>query len=308
MKTTIFDLSKCNICGRKCQVNRINNYKSFCSVDQKIYIASIFNHKGEEPPISGAKGICNVFFAHCNMQCVYCQNYQISDNRTEASNFKISLEEAVNQIISILNKGVPAVGFVTPCHQVPQMIEIIEALHAKGYFPIIVYNTNAYENIETLKIIEKYVDVYLPDLKYSDNSLAQKYSKTTNYVETAIEAIKEMIRQKSDYLYINKDGYAESGVIIRHLVLPNHVENSIGVMDIIAKELSPNIHISLMSQYYPTHKAFEYPELSRHITEEEYTAVKKHMEKLGLTNGWIQEYESKDYYRPNFESNVPFID
>lgn len=301
-----FDFSSCQMCGRICKVNRVDNFSSFCKVDQNIYISSIFVHKGEEPPISGDIGICNVFFAHCNLQCVYCQNYQISDNSSDIQKFHISLEEATQQIIQILDTGVQALGFVSPSHFVAQMIEIIELLHKKGYFPTIVYNTNAYDNVETLKILEKYVDIYLPDFKYSNNQIAVKYSKAPNYRRIATEAIKEMLRQKGDFLYLNSKGYAESGVIIRHLVLPNNVENSIEVLDIIANEFSKQVHISLMSQYYPTYKSFEFEELSRTINEFEYNQVVDKINELGLYNGWVQEFESKDYYRPNFENSNPF--
>lgn len=303
-----FDFISCQMCGRTCKVNRIDNFSSFCQVDQNIFISSIFNHKGEEPPISGNTGICNVFFAHCNLQCVYCQNFQISNNKSDLQKFKISLEQAVEKIISILNTGAKSVGFVSPSHFVLQTIDIIELLHKKGYYPTIVYNTNAYDNVESLKILEKYVDVYLPDFKYSNDKIAVKYSQAPNYRQIATSAIKEMIRQKGDFLYVNSKGYAESGVIIRHLVLPNNTENSIGVLEIIANELSKNVHLSLMSQYYPTYKSFYYPELSRHINQQEYYTVVEKLNELGLKNGWIQEFESKDYYRPNFENSQPFED
>lgn len=303
----IFNLERCSICGRSCLADRINTDKSFCKTDDKIYIASIFVHKGEEPPVSGDKGICNIFFAHCNMQCVYCQNYQISNNNEPNEKYLISIEDTVSKIIEILETGVPSVGFVSASHFIPQMIQIIEQLHKKNYYPTIVYNTNGYDDLNSLIILESYVDVYLPDFKYAFDDLGIKFSNTPKYSQKALIAIKEMHRQKGDLLYINKAGYAESGVIIRHLVLPNNVENSLKVLDIIA-EISKNIHVSLMSQYYPTYKALEIDELNRPITKDEYKKVVEHMNKLGLDNGWIQEYESKDNYKPDFESENPFAD
>ncbi len=301
-------LENCEICPRKCKTNRIRTNKGYCSTDAGIYIASIFAHKGEEPPISGNKGICNVFFTHCNLQCVYCQNYQISRNNIDHKQYKTTLEDAVEKIISVLETGIDALGFVSPSHFIPQMIEIIETLNSKKYFPVIVYNSNAYDTIESLRLIEKYVDVYLPDLKYSDANIAKKYSKAEDYPEVAFAAIKEMYRQKGDMLFVNKNGYAESGLIIRHLILPNHVQNSIDVLRFIARDVSSNVYISLMSQYYPTADAFKYPEISRPINKKEYAKVVEQAQKLGLTNGWIQELESKDFYRPDFTDNQPFKD
>ena len=158
-------LSSCEVCPRKCKTNRTTSDKGYCKTDNGIYVASVFAHKGEEPPISGNKGICNVFFSHCNLQCVYCQNYQISRNNAPNENFKISLNQVVEKIIAILDTGINSVGFVSPSHFIPQMIEIINELNNRKYFPIIVYNSNGYDTIESLQLLEKYVDVYLPDLK-----------------------------------------------------------------------------------------------------------------------------------------------
>jgi putative pyruvate formate lyase activating enzyme len=166
-----FDFSSCQICGRICKVNRVDNFSSFCKADQNIYISSIFVHKGEEPPFSGDTGICNVFFAHCNLQCVYCQNYQISNNYSDIQKFRISLEQATEKIISILDSGVQSVGFVSPSHFVAQTIDIIDLLHQKGYYPTIVYNTNAYDSVKTLKILENYVDIICLILNIQMNKL-----------------------------------------------------------------------------------------------------------------------------------------
>ena len=301
------NIGKCDICPRNCKINRLVSDKGYCRADAGYYISSIFAHKGEEPIISGKNGICNVFFAHCNLQCVYCQNYQISRNKTDLQQFKITKNEAVKNIIECLTKNkTNIVGFVSPSHFVPQMVEIIEELHSAGFFPTIVYNTNAYDNIETLREIEKYVDVYLPDLKYAFANLGLNYSKVKDYPTVAFEAVKEMFRQKGDFVSINPKGYIESGLIIRHLILPNNVENSLAILRFIAEELSPYIHISLMSQYYPTADAFKYPELSRTITKEEYSEVVKMAQRLNLSNGWIQELTSNEYYLPDFDNTFPF--
>ena len=299
-------LKNCKLCPRNCGVNKIISDKGVCRTKTGYYISSVVVHKGEEPPISGDKGICNVFFAHCNLQCVYCQNYQISRNNINIEQFKMSYEQVLDRIIEILEEtGINIVGFVSPSHFVVETIEIIEGLYKRGYFPTIVYNTNAYDKVETLQMLEKYVDVYLPDMKYMDSRIAAKYSRAKDYPTVAVKAIEEMYRQKGDLLLINKDGYVHSGLIIRHLVLPGNIENSLAVLRFIAS-LSKDIHISLMAQYYPTAEAYKYPEINRVLTQKEYEVVVNELEKLGLSNGWIQDLESSDIYRPDFSREYPF--
>jgi len=298
--------TNCNYCPRNCNTNRYKSNNGYCKTDYDYYISSIFSHKGEEPPISGNKGICNVFYAHCNLQCVYCQNYQISDNRVSAEKHKMPFDIVIKKITDILDTGIDILGFVSPSHFVPQTIQIIEKLKERNYHPTTVYNTNAYDKVESLKLLEKHIDIYIPDFKYSDTNIAKKYSFVSDYPSVALNAIKEMYRQKGHNLYINKTGYAESGIIIRHLILPNNVQNSINILHTITKNLSKNIHISLMSQYYPAYKAQRHPELLRPINSTEYLRVVNEAKKIGLTNGWIQKLESNNNYRPNFEKNKPF--
>jgi len=300
-------LRHCTLCPRECGVDRTKGEKGYCRLDDKIYISSICIHKGEEPPVSGEKGICNVFFSHCNMQCVYCQNHQISDNSSPADKYRMTLESAVNKISAILDTGVPALGFVSPTHQIPQMLAIIDKLNRRSYKPVIVYNSNGYDKAETLKELEGIVDVYLPDFKYSDPVLSKEFSDASDYPRIALKAIKEMYRQKGPSVIIDSSGYAKSGLIIRHLVLPGTVENSIAVLKMIAEEISPEVHISLMSQYYPP-KHFDRRELNEMINADDYRRVTDEMEKLGLENGWLQEYGSSDNYRPDFDKDHPFED
>lgn len=281
--------------------------KGWCGLDDKIYISSICIHKGEEPPVSGPHGICNVFFAHCNLQCVYCQNYQISDNKFAADRYEMTLEAAVNKITAILDKGIPVLGFVSPSHQIPQMLSIIEELHKRSYEPTIVYNSNGYDKVETLKELEGIVDVYLPDLKYSDPVLSKELSDAPDYPDTALKAIKEMYRQKGSLLITNDSGYAESGLIIRHLILPGEVENSLAVLKTIAEDISPKINISLMSQYWAP-KKFDREALNHKIKEGDYLRVIEEMNRLGLDNGWVQEFDSHNNYRPDFNKIHPFED
>jgi len=295
----------CTLCPRECGIDRTKGEKGWCGLDNKIYISSICIHKGEEPPVSGPHGICNVFFSHCNMQCVYCQNFQISDNKFAADSYEMTLETAVNKIIDILDKGIPALGFVSPSHQIPQMLSIIEELNKRSYKPIIVYNSNGYDKAESLRELEGIVDVYLPDFKYSDSVLSKELSDAPDYPATALKAIKEMYRQKGSLLITNDSGYAESGLIIRHLILPGIAQNSIRLFKTISEELSPKVHISLMSQYYPP-KKMSPSYLNYKITEEEYRLVTDEMERLGLDNGWLQEYDSHNNYRPDFNKEHPF--
>lgn len=298
--------SLCNICPRQCNVNRTANELGFCNTDDKPLISNIFLHKGEEPIISGEKGICNVFFAHCNLQCVYCQNYQISQNGCSNPSWIISVDDAVDRIIDILDMGVNLLGFVSPTHQIPQMLEIIMVLEQKGHKPTVVFNTNGYDSVETLKQLEGIVDVYLPDFKYFNEDDSIKYSGVPNYFEVASKALKEMYRQKGSVIILDDDGLIESGIIIRHLVLPGLVDDTLNILDHIAYNVSPYLHISLMSQYYPTAQVQCEPNLNRKISLAEYSKAVIRMEELGF-KGWIQDFESSDSYRPDFYRDTPFL-
>jgi len=299
-------LENCRLCPRNCQVNRLEGELGYCRAGSGFDIASISVHLGEEPAISGKNGICNVFFAHCNLQCVYCQNHQISRRDCKLSGHKPALHEIVNTIKRILNGGVESLGFVSPTHMIPQMKAIIRALHKEDYFPYIVYNTSAYDSVEILKTLEEWVDIYLPDFKYTDPDLATRYSDAGNYPEMAGRAIKEMYRQKGSTLRLNENGVAEWGLIVRQLVLPGAVENSKKVLRYLAGEISERITVSLMSQYYPVPQVSKIQALNRKLTRDEYDEVVKEMDGLGFTKGWVQDHESADFYRPDFDSENPF--
>jgi len=279
--------------------------KGFCKTRTKPLVSSVFLHKGEEPVLSGNVGVCNVFFAHCNLQCVYCQNNQISCNDFVNESWERLVNDIVNLITPILDSGVRILGFVSPTHQVVQMVEIINALHQKGYFPTIVYNTNYYESVDTLKELESVVDVYLPDFKYANNSLGLRYSGVSDYFDVAKLALKEMYRQKGTSLLLGDDGLVEFGLIIRHLVLPSHSAESVELLEFLADEFSPRLHISLMSQYFPPSGLHLPNPINRVLSKEEYSKVLNTMEVLGY-RGWEQSMESADCYRPYFNSNEPF--
>ena len=300
------ELRACNICPRKCNADRFSSKKGYCKAGIEFGISSICIHRGEEPVISGSKGICNVFFTNCNLQCVFCQNWQISDNRLDHSHDFMELEEVLTQIIRILDTGINILGFVSPGHYIPHVKIIINALKIEGYEPTIVYNSNAYDDVAQLKALEGMVDVYLPDFKYMDVDISKRYSDAINYPEIALMAHKEMFRQMGSNMIVDNNGYAMRGMLIRHLVLPGHTENSIHVLETIAKELSSNIRISLMSQYYPGHKADDYAALKQTVDINEYYRVVKRMSDLGFTKGFIQEMESSCNYRPDFDLDHPF--
>jgi len=303
----ITELEDCALCPRECHTNRLKGRNGYCQAGHSFDIGAICKHKGEEPVISGGIGICNVFFSHCNIQCSYCQNYQISRNKKKIIGKEYTLVEVVSEISEILDEGIDILGFVSPSHFIPQMKAIIYSLHKQGKHPVIVYNTNSYDKVETLKSLEDIIDVYLPDYKYSDPILANELSDADNYPEIALKAIKEMVRQKGTSLKLNEKGQAQSGVIIRHLILPGYISNSLGVLRQIAYEISTFANISLMSQYYPTPEVVNHSQIGRTLTNEEYDSVVATMESLGLFRGWLQKPESSKYYRPDFSQNNTFI-
>jgi len=284
--------------------DRVNGKPGFCGTDAGFSISSIFNHRGEEPVIGGEKGICNVFFTGCNLQCIYCQNHQIS--RPDSKRSPMMLDEVVEKIGIILNSGIESVGFVSTSHVAPQIIEIIQAIHKNGFNPIVVYNTNGYEKPETIKALEGYVDVYLPDFKYLSPKLAFEYSGAADYPYYAGLCLKEMYRQKGSSLHINESGQAESGILLRHLVLPGHADESVDVLRWVAHEISTGIHLSLMSQYYPCDKAIGHSKLGRELMKTEYQLVVDELYHLGFRNGYIQEMSSCLNYRPDFDIPEPF--
>jgi len=323
-------MNLCNACPRRCNVDRSKEL-GWCKMDDRIHISSIVIHRGEEPPISGNKGIVNVFFPSCNMQCIYCQNWQISCRGTQGK--IMTLGEVCNTIIELLPLSENSLGFVSPTHFVSQMAMIVEELRRRGHNPTIVYNTNGYDLPETLRTLEDIVDVWLPDFKYSDVSLAEDLSQAPGYSKYALAALKEMVHQVGTSLHTDDRGIARRGIIIRHLVLPGFMENSIGVLKCIAEELSPNLHLSLMSQYYPTEKLLGLPSLNsggavrkneeggltstsseplvmrsldRTVTHEEYKLIFEKFSSFGFTNGWLQDFESNLSYRPDFSDENPF--
>ena len=286
-------LESCVICPRKCRINRLNGQKGFCKTGLKARVYSFLAHHGEEPPISAKFGSGTIFFAGCNMACVYCQNYEFSQEEYPAK--EVDSRELANIMLKLQNANCHNINLVTPTHCLPQILKALLIAVGSGLKIPLVYNTSGYELPEMIKLLEGIVDIYLPDMRYSDNDMAAKYSSAPNYPEYNQKALKEMQRQVG-VARINKSGIIEKGVIIRHLVLPENISGTERTMKFIAQELSPETYISLMSQYMPCYKSKEFPELTRRINLSEYVQAQETMHKLGLHNGWTQESHGLDRF------------
>ena len=291
-------LEKCTLCPHKCGIDRTKGKIGRCKSTDKVKIALYSTHEFEEPCISGIHGSGTVFFSNCNLNCIFCQNYEISQL---GRGKEISTNELADIFLKQQEKNVENVNLVTPTSYVPQIIEAIQIAKKHGFRLPIVYNTNAYENIETIKLLDGYVDIYLPDLKYVENDLAKKYSKIDNYFEIATEAIKEMYRQVGNPI-LNSDGIMQRGIMIRHLVLPTYIENSKKVLDWIKNNLPKEVYVSVMAQYFPTYMAKKDKRINRKLTKYEWNKILDYIEVLGIENGFVQELgEHEEEYVPNWE-------
>lgn len=291
-------LKKCNLCPHNCGINREKGKIGRCKATNNVKIALYSTYDFEEPCISGTHGSGTVFFSNCNLSCKFCQNYEISQL---GKGKEITIDRLAEILLIQQEKGVENINLVTPTSYVPQIIEAIKIAKNNGLNIPIVYNTNSYENIETIKMLEGYVDIYLPDLKYADDDIAKKYSGIDNYFEVATTAIKEMIKQVGMPIF-NEQGIMQKGVMIRHLVLPNNIENSKKVLKWISENLPKNILISVMAQYFPTYKAKEDETINRKLTTEEWAEIEDYIEELGIENGYIQELgEHEEEYVPKWD-------
>lgn len=290
-------LRNCKICPHNCNVNRLNGNKGKCGCDDKLKIALASLHYYEEPCISGKKGSGTIFFTNCNLKCIYCQNYEISQ---QGKGKEITIEELANIFLNQQERGANNINLVTPTSYVYQIIEAIKIARNKGLNIPIIYNTNAYENEETIDLLNGYIDIYLPDLKYYDNTLAKKYSNIDNYFSIATKAILNMYKQVGTPVF-NNNGIIQKGVIIRHLVLPNHILNSKHILHWIKENMPNDVYVSVMAQYFPTYKAKEDKLLSRKLTKKEYKEIESYLYLLNLKNGYIQELgEHEEEYVPDF--------
>lgn len=291
-------LENCMLCPHKCGINRIDGNKGRCKCDDKLKIALASLHMFEEPCISGTNGSGTVFFSNCNLNCVYCQNYEISQL---GKGKEISIEHLAEIFLNQQEKKAHNINLVTPTMYVYQIIEAIKIAKSKGLNIPIIYNSNGYENIETIKLLNGYIDVYLPDLKYYSNAMSKKYSKIDNYFETATRAIKEMYNQvgKAEF---DENGLIRRGVIIRHLVLPNHIQNSKNILKWISGNMPSDVYVSVMSQYFPTYKSKNDDLINRKLTKKEYKEVFNYLYSLDLKNGYIQDLGShEEEYVPDFD-------
>ena len=289
-------LERCTICPHKCGINR-TKHAGRCKSTDKVKIALYSTHNFEEPCISGEKGSGTIFFSNCNMNCIYCQNYEISQ---QEKGKEITVQQLADIMIKQQENGVENINLVTPTSYVLHIIEAIKIAKSKGLQIPIVYNTNGYESIETLKLLESYIDIYLPDLKYYYNEIGQKYSNVNNYFEIATQAIQEMYRQVGRP-QLDENGIMQKGLMIRHLILPNNIENSKQVLKWIKENIDKNVYVSIMAQYFPTYKAKNVDELNRKLTKQEYDEIENYLFNLDIENGYIQELgEHEEAYVPNW--------
>lgn len=292
------ELNSCTICPHNCKINRNNGQIGRCRSGDKVKIALASVHNYEEPCISGKNGSGTIFFSNCNLSCIYCQNYKISQL---GKGYELSVEELANIMLKQQEKGVNNINLVTPTMYVYQIIEAIKIARKRGLKIPIIYNTNGYENVKTIQDLNGYVDIYLPDLKYYSNELSKKYSKIDNYFKYATEAIKEMYKQVGSPIF-DENGIIKKGLIIRHLVLPNHLQNSKHILKWIKENMPEDTYVSVMAQYFPTYKAKEDKLLNRKLTKREYKEIENYLYLLNLKNGYIQELgEHEEEYVPNFD-------
>lgn len=275
-------LTSCRLCPRECLVNRLNNELGFCRSGKEVVVSSIFPHFGEEAELVGQKGSGTIFFTNCNLGCLYCQNFEISHLREGRI---ITKEDLAEGMLYLQKIGCCNINFVTPTHFVPQIVEAIELAVIQGLNLPLVYNCGGYESVEVLKLLEGIIDIYMPDIKYSDKHSAKKYSNAEDYFERAKEAVLEMHRQVGD-LEI-KNGLTEKGLLVRHLVLPNGASGSLKVLEFIAKEISKNTFVNIMDQYRPCFRADEFPEINRGISETEFKQALEMASNLGLNRGFL---------------------
>ena len=292
------ELSSCTLCPHMCKINRNNGKIGRCKSTGNVKIALASLHHFEEPCISGKNGSGTVFFSNCNLSCVFCQNYKISQL---GLGHEISIDELANIFLDQQKNNAENINLVTPTMYVPQIIEAIKIAKSNGLKIPIIYNSNGYENVETIRLLKDYIDVYLPDLKYFDNDLAKKYSGINNYFENASKAILELYFQVGLPVF-DENRLIKKGLIIRHLVLPNHIDNSKKVLLWIKENLPQDVYVSLMAQYFPTYKAKSIEDLNRKLSKEEFEEIKNYLEKLDIHNGYFQELgEHEEEYVPDFK-------
>jgi len=297
-------LARCECCPRNCRVNRLDGKVGFCRVPALIKICHAGLHSGEEPPISSTRGSGTIFFAGCNLSCVFCQNYQISQEFQKHHTRSLTLKELAAEMLRLQDDGAHNINFVSPSHMIFQMADAISEAKVKGLAVPVVYNSNGYDSVDALRQIRGLVDIYLPDIKYMDNGLGKRLSGVHDYADTVPGVLREMLQQVG-HLQMDEEGTAVRGLLVRHLVLPGCLDNSRTCLRFLA-DLSPALYVSIMSQYSPQFKAGVYPGIDRALTEDEYDEITDYALELGLENAFIQELASQDHYLPDFARDSPF--
>lgn len=301
-------LARCDICPRECGARRTQGRIGSCNSGLLPIVASVCAHHGEEPVLSGSHGSGTIFFGNCNMRCVYCQNHQISQAPEVQRGNEVTPETLAANMLYLQDElRCHNINLVTPSHFVPQIMQALVKAVPMGLRLPLVYNTSSYDSMETLRELDGVVGIYLADLRYASDKLARKYSRVRHYVSSARAAIREMYRQVGN-LVTDNDGIAVKGLIIRHLILPEDIAGSEDSLTWLANEISPEVTVSIMSQYHPMYRADKYSELNRRISAGEYYTVVRLVERLGMENGWLQGMESPKHYLPDFSTDGPFTE
>ena len=300
-KTLMTRLESCDICPRECHCNRMEGGRGFCNSGYLPQVAAACDHHGEEPVISGSNGTGAIFFGSCNMSCIYCQNHAISQPPPGRYNHETSCSALAERMLYLQDElACHNISFVSPSHFVPQLVQaVLEAVPLGLHVPLI-YNTNGYDSVASIRALEGIIDIYLPDLKYASGRRAAELSATPDYVARSRRAIQEMYRQMGDKLVTDENGLATRGIIVRHLVLPGRLAGSNASLTWLARHLSAKVTVSIMSQYYPAHHAHLFPPLNRKLSAAEYAGVLQVVDRLGLENGWVQELAAAESYQPHF--------
>lgn len=291
-------LKNCRLCPRQCGVNRLEGHTGFCGMDSIVRVARAALHMWEEPCISGSKGSGAVFFTGCGLRCCFCQNREIAIGDC---GLEITVERLAEIFLELQEKGAANLNLVTGAHYVPQIIYALDLARGNGFCLPVVYNSSGFESVKTLRMLEGYVDIYLPDFKYMEEELAEKFSKARKYPDIVKAAIEEMVRQTGGCKF-GEDGYIRKGTIVRHLILPGHTKNSVKVLKYLHDTYGDEIYISIMNQYTPIYEQEVFTELNRKVTRREYEKVLDYAMNLGIVNGFMQDGETAS------ESFIPAFD
>jgi putative pyruvate formate lyase activating enzyme len=294
-------LAECNVCPRHCRSRRLDDKKAVCRTGRYAEVASWCLHRGEEPCLSAGNGSGTVFFAHCNLSCLFCQNTQISQGWEDGAAVK-SPRELAEIYLDLQRQGADNLNWVSPSHVVPQAVEALLLAADRGLHLPLVYNSNGYDDQDTLRLLDGIVDIYLPDLKYASEDHADELSRAVGYVTNSQAALREMWRQVGP-LRLNEDGLAQRGLLVRHLVLPGGLSDTPEVLRFLAGSLGQQVAVSLMAQYYPASDAADHPVLSRTLTRAEWDEALRALDTSGLEEGYVQDLTAPDHYRPDFDKD-----